>query len=107
MKNIAAAGSTASVKVSELINLSQLKTGSSGGLGFYAYAGSFTVPDCEEAATWIVAAKPLKVSVDTLSKLRKSAGSKKEKFGNFRNLQSLQGRTVYRSTCCSLNSRHV
>ena len=103
LKNIAAAGSTASVKVSELINLRQLKTGTTEGLGFYAYAGSFTVPDCEESATWIVAAKPLKVSVDTLSKLRKSAGSKKEKFGNFRNLQALQGRTVYRSTSVTSN----
>ncbi|XP_054734493.1 carbonic anhydrase 2-like [Anastrepha obliqua] len=64
---------------------------------FYAYKGSLTTPPCSEAVTWHVFPKPLLISRDMISKffqLRQDNGT--PIINNFRPLQPLNGRAVYR-----------
>jgi carbonic anhydrase len=56
--------------------------------GFYAYAGSLTTPGCNEAVTWN---KFLAIETDLLDHKLIS------KYGNYRNLQPRNGRTLYYS----------
>ena len=70
--------------------------------GFYAYAGSLTTPGCNEAVTWINLAKPLDITQATLNKFLAIETDLLDhklisKYGNYRNLQPRNGRTVYYS----------
>ncbi|OEH77016.1 hypothetical protein cyc_01880 [Cyclospora cayetanensis] len=63
---------------------------------FFAYDGSHTMPGCEENVRWYVARQPLPVATDTMLRFYKmlnpkSMKSVKEKDGNFRQLQNVEG----------------
>lgn len=63
---------------------------------FFAYDGSHTMPGCEENVRWYVARQPLPVATDTMLRFYKmlnpkSLKSVKEKDGNFRELQNVEG----------------
>ncbi|CDJ69652.1 duplicated carbonic anhydrase, putative [Eimeria necatrix] len=63
---------------------------------FFAYDGSQTMPGCEENVRWYVARQPLPVATDTMLRFYKmlnpkSLKSVKEKDGNFRQLQNVEG----------------
>ncbi|CDJ61230.1 duplicated carbonic anhydrase, putative [Eimeria maxima] len=63
---------------------------------FFAYDGSHTMPGCEENVRWYVARQPLPVATDTMLRFYKMLNPKtlksvKEKDGNFRQLQNVEG----------------
>lgn len=63
---------------------------------FFAYDGSHTMPGCDENVRWYVARQPLPVATDTMLRFYKmlnpkSLKSVKEKDGNFRQLQNVEG----------------
>ncbi|CDJ30838.1 Conserved Plasmodium protein, related [Eimeria mitis] len=63
---------------------------------FFAYDGSHTMPGCEENVRWYVARQPLPVATDTMLRFYKMLNPKtlksvKEKDGNFRELQNVEG----------------
>ncbi|XP_017477473.1 PREDICTED: carbonic anhydrase 2-like [Rhagoletis zephyria] len=64
---------------------------------FFAYRGSLTTPTCAEAVTWHVFAKPLLIAREMVQKLfhlKQKSGA--PLLNNFRPLQALNGRAVYR-----------
>uniref|UniRef100_A0A3B5AU45 Carbonic anhydrase n=1 Tax=Stegastes partitus TaxID=144197 RepID=A0A3B5AU45_9TELE len=65
---------------------------------YYRYKGSLTTPGCAEAVVWTVFEKPIPLSMDQLrafSELQFHDG--KQMTGNFRPVQPLNGRQVFRS----------
>jgi len=81
-----------SMKLSELMDTSD---------GFYTYAGSLTTPTCNPVVTWVVLKKVLFIKASTMTLFRdmfqKTGDVKVSHDGNFRPLQALNGRTVYRT----------
>mmetsp|Transcript_14332 Transcript_14332/g.22824 ORF Transcript_14332/g.22824 Transcript_14332/m.22824 type:complete len:280 (-) Transcript_14332:41-880(-) len=79
------------VSAAQLVDLDQ---------GFYAYAGSLTTPGCNAVVTWVVMQKILTVTESTLNVFRgvmDTSGKRVADQGNFRPLQPVGARTVYRS----------
>jgi len=65
---------------------------------FYRYEGSLTTPGCNEAVIWTVMKDKLTVTENQMKVLRKHESEPgHEVTNNFRNLQKLNGRTVWRS----------
>lgn len=66
---------------------------------FYLYAGSLTIPTCEQAVTWIVIKNPLIISEDTIAAFRvlKQINSTELNAPNFRPTQDGNSRTVFDS----------
>ena len=66
---------------------------------FFMYLGSFTTPPCSEAVTWWVSATPLCITRDQLNLLRyqKVSSQGPALVDNFRPVQPLDGRTVYKN----------
>lgn len=95
----ASAGGNATIKAFPLENLLPKE----GTRKFYRYRGSVDVPNCEEAVEWTVFETPLEVSAEQLAKFRKimaftpGSGQTFPMVNNYRPLQSLGDRVVYRS----------
>jgi len=65
---------------------------------FYRYDGSLTTPGCNEAVIWTVMKEKVAVTAEQVARLRKHRDTANhEVTHNFRNLQKLYERTVYRS----------
>jgi carbonic anhydrase len=66
--------------------------------GYYTYPGSLTTPTCNPVVTWVVLASVLHISPATMDAfLGISNGALKiSEHGNYRNLQPLGDRMVYR-----------
>ena len=66
--------------------------------GYYTYPGSLTTPTCNPVVTWVVLASVLHISqatIDAFLGISKDA-LKISEHGNYRNLQPLGDRIVYR-----------
>ncbi|KAH3789142.1 carbonic anhydrase 6-like [Dreissena polymorpha] len=63
---------------------------------FYTYIGSTTTPECNEVVRWVIFREPLLVSQTAWSvlQLMEFNGDFDIRYGNFRNLQPLNGRVV-------------
>lgn len=59
---------------------------------FWRYQGSLTIPSCDEAVTWTIFTEEIELDDMLLQDLRESVTPR-----NYRNPQTLNGRTVYRS----------
>jgi carbonic anhydrase len=73
---------------------------------FYRYSGSLTTPDCNESVIWTVLDSTIKISARQLEVLRSvyfnAEGEEDEHMeDNYRPIQALNGRTVYRSGLCN------
>ncbi|XP_008288765.1 carbonic anhydrase 4a [Stegastes partitus] len=80
------------------ISLAQLVPSEQNMTSYYRYKGSLTTPGCAEAVVWTVFEKPIPLSMDQLrafSELQFHDG--KQMTGNFRPVQPLNGRQVFRS----------
>ena len=67
---------------------------------FFVYQGSLTTPPCQESVTWFLSSLPLGISQEQLSLLRSQRVDKHTQLKhNFRPLQPLNGRTVFRISC--------
>uniref|UniRef100_A0A3P8T196 Carbonic anhydrase n=1 Tax=Amphiprion percula TaxID=161767 RepID=A0A3P8T196_AMPPE len=80
------------------ISLAQLIPSEQNLTSYYRYKGSLTTPGCAEAVVWTVFEKPIPLSMDQLgafSDLQFHDG--KQMMGNFRPVQPLNGRQVFRS----------
>ncbi|KHJ93488.1 carbonate dehydratase, eukaryotic-type [Oesophagostomum dentatum] len=63
---------------------------------FFRYEGSLTTPPCTEGVIWIVLAEPKNVLEEELNFLRQHVTTEGKRLGhNFREVQPLNGRTVY------------
>lgn len=74
-----------SIEVEEEINLADVLTSTK---HYFTYPGSLTTPACTETVTWVVLAKPARVSADQYEAFRSILGN------NFRPLQALNDRVV-------------
>ncbi|KAM4545620.1 carbonic anhydrase 4a [Odontesthes bonariensis] len=81
------------------ISLAQLIPSEQNMTSYYRYKGSLTTPGCTEAVIWTVFENPIPLSLDQLkafSELQFHDG--KPMVDNFRPVQPLNGRNVYRSS---------
>ena len=70
-------------------------------LSYYYYNGSLTTPPCSEAVQWVVLQNPISIPAEVLQRLRQTPasygnGSARNLTENYRNVQPLNGRSVYR-----------
>ncbi|XP_047463856.1 carbonic anhydrase 4a [Mugil cephalus] len=80
------------------ISLTQLIPSEQNLTSYYRYKGSLTTPGCSEAVIWTVFENPIPLSMEQLaafSELQFHEG--KRMVGNFRPVQPLNGRQVYKS----------
>ncbi|XP_069003127.1 carbonic anhydrase 4a [Embiotoca jacksoni] len=80
------------------ISLTQLIPSEQNLTNYYRYKGSLTTPGCTEAVVWTVFENPIPLSIEQLaafSELQFHDG--KQMVGNFRPIQPLNGRQVFRS----------
>lgn len=64
---------------------------------FAYYYGSETQPDCHESVTWLVNMEPSVITEEQVNQLKELLNEKTlEAGGNYRNIQPLLERTVYR-----------
>lgn len=87
-----------SVKTKErlpAINLNLTRLFSPEPQAYYTYNGSLTTPPCSEAVTWIVMPEPLLISRDHYDALTQHV--KLDYKANYRNLQDVNERMVFRS----------
>lgn len=89
------------VNMNTAVTLSDLFDGTG---TYYSYSGSLTTPGCNEIVTWVVMTTAKTISANTLSNLWKAStepGVAKadliSKYGNYRPLQTISGRTIYNS----------
>ncbi|XP_023125115.1 carbonic anhydrase 4a [Amphiprion ocellaris] len=95
VRNVKATNSNTSLPA---ISLAQLIPSEQNLTSYYRYKGSLTTPGCAEAVVWTVFEKPIPLSMDQLgafSDLQFHDG--KQMMGNFRPVQPLNGRQVFRS----------
>ncbi|CAG5876906.1 unnamed protein product [Menidia menidia] len=81
------------------ISLAQLIPSEQNMTSYFRYKGSLTTPGCTEAVIWTVFENPIPLSMDQLkafSELKFSDGN--PLVGNFRPIQPLNGRKVFRSS---------
>ncbi|XP_075242259.1 uncharacterized protein LOC142337076 [Convolutriloba macropyga] len=74
---------------------------------FYHYNGSLTTPPCYEVVNWYVFEEPIYVSQDQYNEFLKakfSYGSEKTMEKNYRDLQPINGRQVYRTSLASVHT---
>lgn len=65
---------------------------------FFSYSGSLTTPGCDEVVEWTIFKERIPISSNQLKQFRELiAGDGSTLQDNFRSLQSLNGRMVYRS----------
>ncbi|XP_075252573.1 uncharacterized protein LOC142344644 [Convolutriloba macropyga] len=75
---------------------------------FYHYNGSLTTPPCFEVVNWYVFEQPIQVSQAQYNKFleaRFSYGEDKVMEKNYRDVQPINGRQVYRTSLASVNSK--
>lgn len=63
---------------------------------YFSYEGSLTTPPCLETVTWIVSAKPLLITPREIREFRKIRTKSGPMVNNFRPVQKLYNRRVYR-----------
>ncbi|XP_053543771.1 carbonic anhydrase IV c isoform X2 [Ictalurus punctatus] len=73
---------------------------------YYRYSGSLTTPGCNEAILWTIFQESFTISQQQLVNVTKQMWFKKGKpmIDNFRPVQKLNGRIVYKSMACSCTS---
>ncbi|KAG7321440.1 hypothetical protein KOW79_015855 [Hemibagrus wyckioides] len=73
---------------------------------YYRYSGSLTTPGCDEGILWTVFQQPFSISQQQLVNITRQMWFERGKpmVQNFRPVQKLNGRTVYKSTACSCTS---
>ncbi|XP_062535651.1 carbonic anhydrase 2-like isoform X2 [Armigeres subalbatus] len=63
---------------------------------YFSYEGSLTTPPCLETVTWIVSTKPLLITPREIQEFRKIRSKSGPMVNNFRPVQKLYNRRVYR-----------
>lgn len=63
---------------------------------YFSYEGSLTTPPCLETVTWIVSAKPLLITPNEIKRFRKIKAKSGPMVNNYRPVQKLYNRRVYR-----------
>ncbi|GAA6105624.1 carbonic anhydrase IV c [Tachysurus ichikawai] len=73
---------------------------------YYRYSGSLTTPSCYESILWTIFQQPFYISQQQLVNLTKLMWFERGKpmIENFRPVQKLNGRIVYKSTACACTS---
>ncbi|XP_061596102.1 carbonic anhydrase 4a [Cololabis saira] len=80
------------------ISLAQLIPSEQNMTSYYRYKGSLTTPGCAEAVVWTVFENPILLSIEQLMAFSElQFHDNKPMTGNFRPVQPLNGRQVYRS----------
>ncbi|XP_028322534.1 carbonic anhydrase 4a [Gouania willdenowi] len=80
------------------LSLAQLILSERNMTSYYRYKGSLTTPGCTESVVWTVFEKPIPLSQDQLSAFSEvQFNDGKHMIGNFRPVQPLNGRQVFRS----------
>ncbi|XP_052784282.1 carbonic anhydrase 4-like [Mya arenaria] len=81
-------------------------------LTYFRYQGSLTTPSCSEVVTWTVMLDTIKISSTQLANFREVSHIKSGAIGtydkidkNYRPVQALNGRTVYKSANISASGR--
>ena len=62
----------------------------------YYYGSQTTTPDCRETLTWIVNPNTSVITEDQLDDIKKLMSSEVASSGNYRDIQPLNDRTVYK-----------
>ncbi|XP_052784274.1 uncharacterized protein LOC128220062 [Mya arenaria] len=83
-------------------------------LTYFRYQGSLTTPSCSEVVTWTVMLDPIKISSTQLANFREVSHIESGTIGthdkidkNYRPVQALNGRTVYKSANISASGRII